>query len=59
MVGQTLKRPSLTNDSAGEQKYSTKEDLSYKSGIKLGNDSSKQFTSKSTADQSNFFFSCI
>ncbi|KVI11265.1 Forkhead-associated (FHA) domain-containing protein [Cynara cardunculus var. scolymus] len=51
VVGQTLKRPSLANDSVGEQKYSTKEDLSYKSGIRLENDSSKQFMSRSTADQ--------
>ncbi|KAJ9556972.1 hypothetical protein OSB04_011586, partial [Centaurea solstitialis] len=51
VVGQTLKRPSLSNDSAGEQKYGTKEDLSYKSGTRLDTDSSKQFISPSTADQ--------
>lgn len=42
VVGQTLKRPTVTNESAGEQKYDhTKEDLSYKSRIRPYNDISR------------------
>lgn len=60
VVGQTLlKRPSVTNDSAGEQKFDKKDDSSYKSRIRLGYDSSRQFISRTTANQSNFSSSCI
>ncbi|KAI3752001.1 hypothetical protein L2E82_23100 [Cichorium intybus] len=47
VVGQTLKRPLVINESDGEQIYGRKEDLSNKSD----NDSSRPFISKPTADQ--------
>lgn len=58
VVGQTLKRPTVTNDSPGEQKYDTKEeDLSHKSRIRSDKDASDKFISSSNAaDQSNLSF---
>lgn len=50
MVGQTLKRH------AAEQQYDAKTDESNNSKI---NDSSRQFISKSSADESNFSFHCM
>lgn len=50
VIGQTLKRP------GGEQKYDAAEGSSYK--LKK-NGSSRLLVSKSSADQSNFSFSCM
>ncbi|PWA66665.1 kinase associated protein phosphatase [Artemisia annua] len=51
VVGQTLKRPTVTNDSPQEQKYDTKEeDLSHKSRISRSDkDASDKFISSSNA----------
>lgn len=54
VVGQTLKRPLVIKESAGDEDYGAKEDISNKSRIKSDNDSSRR-----TADQSNFSFPCI
>ncbi|KAL7584790.1 hypothetical protein Lser_V15G44712 [Lactuca serriola] len=46
VVGQTLKRPLVIKESAGDEDYGAKEDISNKSRIKSDNDSSRR-----TADQ--------